>query len=146
MIRETIYGPDSPQLISTVEGLADALADGGEFVAAEPVYERLLALWKKSTSKDHPMVAVVLDKLGVFYGKEGEIEKACKALARSATIRARFLAVGLTHQAADEIAQGHREQARSLYSQALSVLTPADGDLRVQIKQILANLENSRAK
>jgi tetratricopeptide (TPR) repeat protein len=119
-IRETLYGENSTQLISTLEGLADAYAAGGEYVAAEPLYERLLRLWESLVGKDHPMVAVTLDKLVVFYAKEGEPDKAREALAHSVTIRARFLAAGPSHEAADEIAQGHRNQAMTLYNRALA--------------------------
>ena len=71
MIRETLYGKQSSELISTLEGLADTYAAGGEYDAAEPAYLRLLALWEKVVGKDHPMVAVTLDKLVVFYAKQG---------------------------------------------------------------------------
>ena len=59
------------------------------------------------------MVAVTLDKMVVFYRQEGKPDKAKEALERSIAIRARFLAVGLSHQAADEIGEGSLEQARA---------------------------------
>jgi tetratricopeptide (TPR) repeat protein len=148
-IREILYGENSPELISTVDGLANAYYTEQMFVAAEPVYLRLLALWEGVSGKDHPMVAVVLDKLVVFYAKEGEPEKAREALARSVTIRARFLAVGLSHQAADEISQKHQEQAKVLYNRALAALGPssaANEELIVQIKKALADLQEPSAK
>ena len=148
-IRETLYGEDSTQLISTLEGLADTYAAGGEYVAAEPVYERLLSLWESLVGKDHPMVAVTLDKLVVFYSKEGKPDKAREALRRSVTIRARFLAVGLSHEAADEIAQGHREQAMTLYNRALAALGPpgpADEDLIGRIRKSLADINKPAGK
>jgi tetratricopeptide (TPR) repeat protein len=41
VIRETLYGKDSPELISTLEGLAQTCVE----VAAEPLYQRLLLPW-----------------------------------------------------------------------------------------------------
>lgn len=136
-IRETLYGDDSFELISTLEGLADAYTYAGEYGAAEPIYNRLLSLWEKLVGKDHPMVAVTLDKLVVFYARQGETEKARAALARSVDIRARFLAVGLSHQAADDIAQGHGDEAIVHYNRALAALGsgPANEDLSSEIRK-----------
>ncbi|MGA8593770.1 MAG: tetratricopeptide repeat protein [Bryobacteraceae bacterium] len=148
MIRETIYGEDSTELISTLEWLADTYDSGGEFDHAEPVYERMLSLWETLVGKDNPMVAVKLDKLAAFYSKEGKPEKARAALERSVAIRARFLAVGLAHQAADAIIEGHREQARALYARALAALGPvssANGDLIGQIRKLLTDIQKPAA-
>ncbi len=123
-IRETLYGENSSELISTVEGLANLYSAELNLIAAEPLYLRLLALWETAVGKDHPMVAVTLDKLVVFYVKKGQPEKAREALARSVAIRAHFLAVGLSLQAEDAISVGHREQAKALYSRALAALGP----------------------
>jgi hypothetical protein len=87
IIRETFYGENSTEIISTLEGLADACAAGGKYVAAELLYARLLSLWETLVGKDHPMVAITLDKIVVFYAKRGELEKARQALARSVAIR-----------------------------------------------------------
>jgi tetratricopeptide (TPR) repeat protein len=149
MIRETVYGKDSTELISTVEGLADAYAAGGEYDAAEPAYFRLLALWEKAVGKDHPMVAVTLDKLVVFYAMQGKSEQARAALVRSVAIRSDFLAVGLAHEATDEIARSHGEEARTLYNRALAALGPpgpANEELIGQIKEALGKLPSSPPK
>ena len=105
---------NSSELISTVEGLANLYSAELNLIAAEPLYLRLLALWESAVGKDHPMVAVTLDKLVVFYVKEGQPEKAREALARSVAIRAHFLAVGLSLQADDAMSENHREQATAL--------------------------------
>jgi tetratricopeptide (TPR) repeat protein len=142
-IRETLYGENSTELISTVEGLAKAYSGEGMMVAAEPLYQRLLALWESAVGKDHPMVAVTLDKLVMFYAKEGEPEKARAALARSVVIRANFLAVGLSLQAQDAISDNRREQAKVLYNRALVALGPpgpANQESIAEIRQALAGL------
>jgi hypothetical protein len=95
------------------------------------------------------MVAVALDKLVVFYAKAGEPAKAREALARSVAIRARFLAVGLSHQAVDEISQDHQEQAKALYHRALVALgpsNPANEELITEIKKALADLQAPATK
>jgi len=148
-IRETLYGTDSPELISTIDGLANTYSKEQMYAAAEPLYLRLVTLWESVGGKDHPMVAVVLDKLVVFYAKESEVEKAREALARSVAISSQFLAVGLSHQAADEISRSHQEQARALYHRALIALgapTPANEDLIEQIRRALADLQTLATK
>jgi tetratricopeptide (TPR) repeat protein len=149
MIRETLYGKESSELISTLEGLADTYAAGGEYDAAEAAYLRLLALWEKVVGKDHPMVAVTLDKLVLFYAKQGKSDAARAALKRSVAIRARFLAVGLGHEAVDEIARGHSEEARALYNRALAALgppDPANEELIGQIREAIGKLQSSPPK
>ena len=148
-IREMLYGENSPALISTIEGLADAYSDGGMLLAAEPLYLRLLALWENVVGKDHAMIAVVLDKLVAFYVKEGQHEKAREALARSVAIRARFFGVGLSHQAADAISEDRQERAKELYNRALAALGSsgrANEELVKQIKESLGKLQGSLPK
>jgi tetratricopeptide (TPR) repeat protein len=122
MIRETLYGEESSELISTIEWLAETYVAEGQYLAAEPLYDRLLSLWEKLAGKDHPMVAITLDNLAALYLKEGKADKAREASARSITIRARFLAVSLLHQAVDAISAGDPAHARALCSRALAAL------------------------
>jgi tetratricopeptide (TPR) repeat protein len=148
MIRETLYGENSSELISTIEGLADLYATE-RTVGAEPMYQRLLALWESAVGKDHPMVAVTLDKLVVYYVKAGEPDKAREALARSVAIRAHFLAVGLSLQAEDAVSENRREQAKALYNRALAALGPtgpANEEMIAEIKAALGGLHGSAPK
>jgi tetratricopeptide (TPR) repeat protein len=144
-IRETLYGQDSSELISTLEGLAEAYTAAGEYEAAEPIYKRLLSSWEKLVGSEHPMVAVTLDKLVVFYAKQGKTDEAREALARSVDIRARFLAVGLSHQGADETAQGLRDAAIASYHRALDALGsgPANADLISEIREAVSKIEKA---
>jgi lipopolysaccharide biosynthesis regulator YciM len=113
-------------------------------VAAEDLYARLLSLWEKLVGKDHPMIAVILDKIVVLYAKQNKPDEAREALARSVAIRARFLAVGLSQQAADALSANHQNQAKVLYKRALAALepaSPANEELVEQIKKTLMDLE-----
>jgi len=143
-IRETLYGKDSAELISTIDGLAYACFSQGEYVAAEDLYTRLLSLWEKLAGRDHPMVAVTLDKIVLLYTKWNRPFEARKALTRSVAIREHFLAVGLSQQAADAISENHQDQARVLYRRAIAALEPpsaANQELIAQIRKLLADLE-----
>jgi tetratricopeptide (TPR) repeat protein len=140
-VREMLYGKTSSELISTVEGLANIYSSQGMLLAAEPLYLRLLALWENAVGKDHPMVAVTLDKLVVFYAKAGEPEKARDALARSVAVRAHFLAVGLSLQAQDAISENRGEQAKALYNRALVAMGPPGAENEESIAGIRKALE-----
>jgi len=143
-IRETLYGKDSAELISTIDGLAYACLSGGEYVAAEALYTRLLSLWEKVAGKDHPMVAVTLDKIVVLYTRWNRPAEAREALARSIAIRERFLAVGLSQQAAEAISDNRQDQAKVLYKRALAALeppSPTNEELIAQIQKLLTDLE-----
>jgi len=148
-IRETLYGENNTELISTVEGLANLYSAEQNLIAAEPVYLRLLALWESAVGKDHPMVAVTLDKLVVFYVKEGEPEKARDALARSVAIRAHFLAVGLSLEAQDAVSENQGERAKALYNRAIAALGPSDptnSEMIAEIKGALVALGDASGK
>jgi hypothetical protein len=145
-IREVLYGENSSELICTVEGLAN-LYFTERMAGAEDLYLRLLALWAGAVGKDHPMVAVTLDKLVVFYIRYGEPEKAREALARSVAIRARFLARGLSLQAEDAVSENHPERATALYNRALAALGPPlteNEESIAEIKRALAEIGSSR--
>lgn len=149
MIRETLYGEESGELIPTIEWLAETYEAGDQYLAAEPFYERLLGLWGKLAGKDHPTMAITLDKLAALYAKEGETEKAREASARSVVIRTRFLALGLLHQAADALDASHAAQARQLCTRALAAVgpaTPENRDLIEQIERTLGKAQNATAK
>ena len=66
MIRETALGPDSSDLLLTLDSLAYVYFGQKKYSDAEPVYKRLLALWESSAGPDHPMVALTLDKMAEF--------------------------------------------------------------------------------
>jgi hypothetical protein len=119
-----------------VEGLANVYSAELNLMAAEPLYLRLLALWENAVGQDHPMVAVTLDKLVVFYVKKGDPEKARAALARSVAIRAHFLAVGLSLQGARCHFGRPSRAGEGLYNRALVVLGPADPSNQGTIAEI----------
>jgi tetratricopeptide (TPR) repeat protein len=143
LIREAMYGKDSSELISTIDGLAQACFERREYEEAEPLYKRLLSLWETQIGKDHPMVAVVLDKLVVFYAEQKKLAQAKEALARSVAVRERFLAVGLSHQGGEARAENDLAQARFFYQRALGVLEPGADNQEIvrQINRLIKELD-----
>ena len=127
VIRETLYGKNNADLIATVDGLAYALFGQKKYDEAEPMYQRLLDLWITSVGEStHPMVALVLDKIAVFYATQKKWEQARDARARANAIRAYLLADGLSTEASDRIDEGKLAEAVPIYQRALKVLDPPD--------------------
>jgi len=149
VIRETIYGKTHADLISTVDGLAYALFGLKNYDAAEPVYQRLIGLWEASVPLDHPMIAIVLDKVAVFYAEQKKFDQAREALARSSAIRAHFLATGLSQQATEELSENRLEQAKAFYAKALTILDPphpVNDELRAQVEGILKAFDEMKSR
>lgn len=123
VIRETLYGKTNADLIATVDGLAYALFGQKKYDDAEPVYQRLLSLWIASIGEEtHPMVAVALDKMAVFYAAQKKWDQAREATTRANAIRAYLFADGLSGEASQRIDEGKMAEAIPVYQRALKVL------------------------
>jgi len=143
VIRESILGKEDPDLISTVDGLAYALFGQQKYDEADPVYQRLLGLWIKSVGPNHPMVAVALDKVAVFYAEQKKYAEAKDATERANAIRTHALAIGLVAAAAEQQAEGNRDDALALYRRAVAVTdvpNPIYDDLHSEITKMVAML------
>ncbi len=91
VIRERLFGPLDAGLIPTVEGLAYAQYGQQKYAEAEPGYKRLLILWVLSTGDPfHPMVAMTLDKMAVFYRAQERWEEGTDAAEKANAARAIF--------------------------------------------------------
>jgi tetratricopeptide (TPR) repeat protein len=126
VIRESVYGKENADLIATVDGLAYSLFGQKKYDEAEPVYQRLVALWAKSVGPEHPMMAVAMEKLAVFYAEQKKYVQAREAADRGIAIRAHFLALGLSGEATELLAEGNNPEARTYFDRALKALDPPD--------------------
>ncbi len=125
VVRETLYGKQHADLIQTVDGLAYALFGQEKYDQAEPVYKRLLSLWIASVgSTTHPMVAMALDKIAVFYSKQKKWEEVRDATTSANAIRAYLLADGLSMEASERLDEGKLAEALPPYQRALLILDP----------------------
>jgi len=144
VIRQRLVGPNDPGLIQCVEGLAYALFGQKRYEEAEPFYKRLLMLWISSTGDaTHPMVALTLDKVAVFYRAQGKWPEGTDAAEKANALRGLFLASGLAQEATQREAHSENREAIRLYQQALSVLDDARPEhtaLRDEISKDLKEL------
>lgn len=125
VVRETLYGKVHGDLLGTLDGLAYALFGQKKYDAAEPVYQRLLALWVTSMGTDkNAMVAIALDKMAVFYAAQKKWDQAREDAARANAIRAYLLAEGLSVEASQRIEEGTLAEALPIYRRAIKILDP----------------------
>lgn len=144
VIRQRLVGPNDAGLIQSVEGLAYALFGQKKYAEAEPFYKRLLTLWVLSTGDPtHPMVALTLDKVAVFYRAQDRWPDGTDAAEKAGALRRLFLSSGLAQEATLREAHGDQKDAVRLYRQALTVLDesrPEHVALRQEIEKNLKEL------
>jgi tetratricopeptide (TPR) repeat protein len=70
-IREKAFGPDHPDVATSLNDLANLHLDQGRHADAEPLYKRSLAILEKTLGPDHPHIATSLDNLALVYTDEG---------------------------------------------------------------------------
>ena len=87
-IAERTYGPDHPNVATSLNNLASFYQDQGQYAEAEPLFKRSLAIREKALGPDHPSVAVSLKKLAVLYRATKREKEAEKLEQRAARIRA----------------------------------------------------------
>ncbi len=123
IIRERLLGPENSGLITTVEGLAYAQFGEKKYDEAEAGYKRLLALWLMSTGDPaHPMVALTLDKIAVFYRETKRWDLGTENAEKAIALRAIFLANGFAIEATARQGHGDTKDAEYYLSSALAVL------------------------
>ena len=124
VIRERLAGPMSGDLITSVEGLAYAQFGQKKYDEAEQGYKRLLNLWVVSTNQpDHPMIAMTLDKIEVFYREQKRWDEAEDAAGKAIAVRGLFLAKRfLKHEAAEHLAHDDKPGGVQLLQRAVDAL------------------------
>src|SRR5262249_38446458 len=149
VIRETILGKDDADLIATIDGLAYSSFGLKKYDEAEALYKRLVDLWVKSVQEDHPMVAVALDKLTAFYIDRKKLDQARELSDRAIAIRARFLALGLSVAATEQIDEDHKDTAVAMYRRAVNAMDPVhplNAQLRHDMAEMIKTLESPPPK
>lgn len=74
---------DDRLLATALTGLGSSLADQGEFVRAEPVLRRSLALFEKTTGPDSLETGEAANNLAMVYRKDGDLAQAESQLDRA---------------------------------------------------------------
>src|SRR5204862_2867928 len=85
------------------------------------VYKRLLALWESSAGKDHPMVALTLDKMAEFYAAQERYAEAELLAGRATSMRTRILIETLERSGRILASASKPQEAIELYRRAVLV-------------------------
>jgi len=86
MINEKVFGPDHPDVATSLNNLALLYYAQGKYGEAEPLYKRSLVIWEKALGPDHPHVAIVCKNMAKLYRKIGKKEEADKLEERAGRI------------------------------------------------------------
>lgn len=82
---------DDRLLATALSGLGACLVDQGEFVRAEPVLRRSLALFEKTTGPDSLETGEAANNLAMVYRKDGELAQAEAQLDRALPLMQKYL-------------------------------------------------------
>lgn len=75
-IGQQIWGPEHPQVASTLCDLAFLYDNLGQYQQAESLFQRALSLWESVRGPAHPASARPLYGLGTIWWKQGNYEQA----------------------------------------------------------------------
>jgi tetratricopeptide (TPR) repeat protein len=85
-IGEASYGPDHPEVATTVNNLGNVLQDLGDLAGARAAFERALTIGEASYGPDHPEVATTVNNLGGVLQDLGDLAGARAAFERALRI------------------------------------------------------------
>ena len=144
---EQKFGPDHPNVGTTLNNLALLYHAQGRYAEAKPLYKRTIIIVEKALGPDHPNVGAMLNNLAGLYESQGRYEEAEPLHKRSLSIREKALGpdhpdVGqsLNNLASVYHAQGRYEEAEPLYKRSLSIRKKALGPDHSDVGQSLNNL------
>jgi tetratricopeptide (TPR) repeat protein len=127
-IQETLYGPDHPDLTTTLNDLGWVLSDLGQPSAAIPLHRRALRIREAAYGPDDPQVATALTNLGRALTDLGKPDQARPLLERALQIRQTIygpdhprVATALADLGVALTDLGQPDQARSLLERALQI-------------------------
>ena len=134
-------------MAQSLNNLAILYMDQGNYVKAEPLYQRSLAIREKALGKEHPDVATSLNSLANLYTNQGNYEKAEPLYQRSLAIREKALgkehpdvASSLNNLGELYRNQGNYEKAEPLYQRSLAIREKALGKEHPDVASSLNNL------
>jgi tetratricopeptide (TPR) repeat protein len=96
-ITEASYGPDHPQVATTLNNLAQLLQATNRLAEAEPLMKRALAITEASYGPDHPQVATTLNNLASLLKATNRLAEAEPLMKRALAILLAFSKQGHEH-------------------------------------------------
>jgi tetratricopeptide (TPR) repeat protein len=132
-ICEKVLGPEHPDTATSLNNLAWAFYDQGNFNGARPLFERALAIREKVLGPEHPETATSLNNLGWLLYQQGDFAKAWPVHERALAIREKVLGPEhpKTAESLNNLSRLHRvlgdlATARALNERALIIFEKLD--------------------
>jgi len=120
-LREAADGPETAELIPSVDSLAYVEFGLQKYPEAEAQYKRLLSLWEKNAGQDHPMVALTLDKMAEFYAAQHRYEEAEKSAMEALALRAKTYIASLNQTGRVLLMEAKLDDAADLYLRTVQI-------------------------
>jgi tetratricopeptide (TPR) repeat protein len=149
-IKERHYGPDHPEVATTLNSLGWAHYKLGETQKSRELLERALAIKERHYGLDLPEVAGTLNNLGWAYYKLGETQKSRELLERALAIKERHygpdhpeVATTLNSLGWAHYKLGETQKSRELLERALAIKERHYGLDHPEVAITLNNLGNA---
>jgi len=143
------YGFEFKEAVRMMSQAGYYLQERAQYVEAEPLHERALAIYEKALGAGHPYIARSLNNLAALYDSQGRHEEAEPLLKRALAIREKAFgakhpdtATSLNNLAALYDSQGRYEEAEPLYKRALAICEKALGAEHPGTATVLDNYAN----
>lgn len=120
-LREGATGPESADIISTVDSLAYVEFGLKKFAEAEVFYKRLLDLWERNAGPEHPMAALTLDKMAEFYAFQQRYSEAEAAATKALALRTQMHVGSLNQTGRILLMQARFGEAEELYARTVKI-------------------------
>jgi CHAT domain-containing protein/Flp pilus assembly protein TadD len=146
-VAESTFGPEDPNVATSLNNLADIYRKQGRYADAEPLVKRALTIREKVLGPDHPDVAESLSNLADLYYYLGRYAEAESLDKRALAIYEKTL--GPEHPyvtgALNDLAllngkQGRYAEAESLYKRALGIREKVLGPENADVAESLDDL------
>jgi len=133
-LHERLLGPDHPEIVQTLSGLASLYYEQGKYGQAEPLYQRALVMCEQAQGMSHVEVGKILNELALLYDAQGRYEQGEPLYRRALLIFEQalghehpYVATSLNGLAQLYRNQGKYEQSGPLYRRALRIREQALG-------------------
>jgi len=146
-IFERTFGPDDPNVGTSLSYLALLYENMGRYADAEALYKRALAIFEQKVGPDHPNLATLLSNMAVLYDNLDRLAEAEAFDQRALAIREK--ALGPNHPdvaiSLNNLAELYREEdryreAEPLYKRAVEISERARGPNNPAVATYLSNL------
>jgi CHAT domain-containing protein/tetratricopeptide (TPR) repeat protein len=146
-ISENAFGPDHPEVATSLSNLASLLSEQRQYASAESLCRRSLAIYEKALGADHPYVALSLNNLSQLLRQQGRFAAAEPIARRSLSMSVKDLgpdhpsvAIRLNNLGLLLQDLGRHAEAEPLFRRSLAINEKVYGADHAIVATILDNL------